>query len=477
VTWSFTLIFTIVLARYLTAALIGEYTLAYSIWTLMGVFITFGMDTLLTKEIARASSKTTELLSTSIVARTLLYLISWVAVAIYVYISNLSTTAIAILILLGAAQIFNQVFAATQAAIQGLELMQYISITGIVTRAINTIFGIAALLLGFGIYGIGAVALLAGVVGMAMQLVFLKRHHPIALRVNLPQLWSLLRSGLPYLISSLGLVAYGQVDVLIISSLLNSTQVGWYGLASRLFGTFMFFPVIFTTAVFPTLTRAYANAPDSLPKIIRKSFNWLVLFSIPIGMGLFTIATPLAILLYGVSFAEVGPVLGLLGLVIIPTYLNILLGQFLTSTDRQNAWTIVILVATVVTIPLDIILVPWCQATFGNGAIAGSLTFLITELAMAATGIWLMPRGSLGVANLRVAIQALLAGLVMVGATWWFRDLFIAIPVLVGAVVYVGLILLLRVVPHEDLQLFKQFAQNGLLRLRRRNDPVTIEGV
>src|SRR5581483_10906450 len=120
----------------------------------------------------------------------------------------------------------------------GLELMQYISVTGIVTRAINTIVGVAALLLGYGIYGIGAVAIIAAVVGMAMQLIFLKRYHSISLRVNVPRLLSLLRSGLPYLVSSLGLVAYGQVDLLIISSLLNTTQVGWYGLASRLFGTF-----------------------------------------------------------------------------------------------------------------------------------------------------------------------------------------------------------------------------------------------
>lgn len=225
--------------------------------------------------------------------------------------------------------------------------------------------------------------------------------------------------------------------------------------------------MIFTTAVFPSLTRAYANASDSLPRIIRKSFDLMLVLSIPIGLGLFVIADPLVLLLYGPGFAQSGPILALMGLVLIPTYQNILLGQFLTSTDRQNRWTVVMLAAAALTIPLDLLLVPWCQRWFGNGAIAGALSFLITELLMVGCGIALLPRGALGRSNLVVALKVFGVGAAMVASSWWLRGAFIGLPILVAAAVYCGGILALRALPREDLALFGSFAQGALGRLRR----------
>lgn len=478
ITWVLTLALTVVLARYLGATVVGEFTVAASLWTIMGVLINFGMDTLLVKEIARTPARAPELLGTTIVARTLLYLLSCGIVALYAQVAHFSATEDVLLVLLGIAQLVTQIYLATQATLQGLERMEYVSLASILSRITNTALGIAVLLLGFGVYGIGVVTILAMVVGLAIQLYFLRRYVAIRTSLNPQRLWAILRAGLPYLASSLGLVAYGQVDVLVISALVDTSQVGWYGSASRLFGTFMFFPVIFTTAIFPALTRAYANASDSLPRIIRKSFDMMLVLSIPLGFGLFVIADPLVLLLYGTDFAQSGPILALMGLVLIPTYQNILLGQFLTSTDRQNRWTVVMIAATILTIPLDLALVPWCQQQFGNGAIAGSLSFLITELAMVIAGIRLLPAGALARSNLLVGAKVLTAGLAMIAATWWLRSWFIVIPIIIGALVFAAGLLLLRTLPREDLALFGQFVQRAFGRLRGRSaDPIAAEGV
>ena len=477
ITWALTLVLTVVLARYLGATLVGEYTLASSLWTIMGVFINFGMDTLLIKQIARSPEQLPELLGTTMIARTALFLLSCGAVALYAYLAHFSPTTLVLVALLGVAQLVTQIYLATQAALQGIELMEYVSIAGIISRVANTALGIAVLLLGYGVYAIAIVTIVAMLVGLVLQYGVLWRRYPIRIAFNLQHMWSIMRAGLPYLASSLGLVAYGQVDVLVISSLINTTQVGWYASASRLFGTTMFLPVILTTAAFPSLTRAYANASDSVSRIIQKSFDLMLVLSVPLGLGLFVLADPLVVLLYGADFAPSGPVLALMGLVLIPTYQNILLGQFLTSTDRQNVWTVVILVATALTVPLDIVLVPWCQQQWSNGAIAGSLSFLITEVVMAAVGIRLLPKGSLGRSSIGVGLRVLAAGVVMAAISWWLRDIFIVVPIVCGAIVYGALILLLRVVPAEDLQLLKEVSLKALGRLRRRGaNTVPAEG-
>jgi hypothetical protein len=68
--------------------------------------------------------------------------------------------------------------------------------------------------------------------------------------------------------------------------------------------------------------------------------------------------------------------------------------------------------------------------------------------------------------------------MIMIGATWWLRDMFIAIPILIGAICYISTIGILRVVPGEDFALLKQMAQGILRRIRRREtEPLGIGGV
>jgi O-antigen/teichoic acid export membrane protein len=478
ITWALTLILTVFLPRYLGVETTGQLVVANSIWTILAIFISFGMDTMLTKEVARHPEKTTELLGTSFIVRAFFSLFICVFIAIYLYIIDASRTTTYITILTGVSTIIWTFIGASFATLQGLEIMEYMSISNITGKVVNTVLGITVLVLGFGVYAYGVVNSFAALITLGLLLTFLRRYHKILLRIHLAQAWFMLRDSAPYLLAGLGLILYGQIDVLIISSLVSSTEAGWYGAASRLFGTLLFIPVVYTTAVFPVLTRTYANTPDALPIILGKTFDLMLLVSVPIGLGIFVVAQQGATLLLGSAFTQSGSILALMGIVLIFTYQNILIGQFLISTDRQNSWTLIMIVAAIMTIPLDLILVPWCQREFGNGAIAGALSFIITELGMVSVGIWLLPKGSLGWSNVLMEVRIIIAGLVMATVSWLVRDMFIVIPVIVGAITYIGMIAILRVIPSEDIALFKEMAQGIMRKLRRREpEPVGITGV
>jgi hypothetical protein len=57
------------------------------------------------------------------------------------------------------------------------------------------------------------------------------------------------------------------------------------------------------------------------------------------------------------------------------------------------------------------------------------------------------------------------AGLAMIGSTWWVRDSFIALPVILGALTYIGVIVLLRVIPSEDWALLRELGQGLLVKV------------
>ena len=75
VTWALTFALTIILPRYLGAVNAGKLTIANSIWAIVAIIATFGMDTLLTKEIARKPAQAARLFGASAALRAILFLL------------------------------------------------------------------------------------------------------------------------------------------------------------------------------------------------------------------------------------------------------------------------------------------------------------------------------------------------------------------------------------------------------------------
>jgi O-antigen/teichoic acid export membrane protein len=466
ISWGASLPLVIFMSRYLGAAGVGKIQLAGSIWAIVSVISVFGFDILLAKEIARNPDRTPEFVSISTILRSAFFILGFGIVAIYAHLARYSPSTIVILYLIGFSYLLALWSGVTSSALQGLERMEYISISDTVSKTFLTIICVILLLRGYGIIPIALMSCASALISLVIQAIALRRISPLYLYFNRRAAWQMLKAGIPYLASSAFLVAYSQIDMIIISMLLNEEAVGWYAASARLVGTFLFIPTVFITAIFPVLSRMFAHSPESLPRLMSKSFDLLLITGIPIGLGLVAIANPLVVLLFGKEFTPSGPILATRGIVLILTYQAMLLGYFCMSTDKQNAWSIIMIVATLATIPLDIILVPLCQRLFGDGAIGGGISFIVTEGAMVVIGIRLLPKKALGWANASLAARVVLAGLLMVLSIWWLRGFFIGIPILVGAITYLTLIYLFQVFTIEDRILMKQIIQIVLVRLR-----------
>ncbi len=475
VTWVLAFVLAIYLPRYLGAESVGAISIANSIWMIMGVLITFGMDTHLTKVVASRPEKTSEILGTSLAIRAAFFVAACVVVALYLWGLNYSTETMYVTAITGAAFFLMGITATISAVLSGLERMEFISLSNIVSKAVITGVTILLIFLDAGLYPIVSVNIIGAIVAIAIQGYSLSRQHKLRLRFRWSEARAMLGSSAPYLITALAIVVYQQMDKLFISSMVDTRTVGWYGTAMNLFGTLMFIPVVFGNVIFPALSRSYSAATHHVNLIAQRSFDLMFLFSVPLGLGMVVISKPLIALLYGPEFAPSAGVLAMLGIVLIFTYLNTILGQLLIATERTKPWNMVMIVAILLTIPLDLVLVPWTHAVYGNGGLGGTTAFLVTEFGMVAAAIILLPKGTLQWSNVRTATLALLCGLVMMAACWWLREQNLILSVLAGAIIYSAGILLLRVVPREDLMLIKDGVMNIIGRLRRgKGTPASI---
>lgn len=468
ITWILATVLALFLPKYLGSENLGMLAIATSLWAIAGVMIGFGMDTYLTKTIAQEPHRTPELVGTSMLIRAVLFIAGFAAVWLYMVVMDYSSEIRALAIVLAFSTLGTAFGSSMSAALNGLEQMQFVSLATVVGKMVVVGLSLLAIVLNASVYWIAAANIGASLVGVSIVLYGLTRYHPIQLRFRMADARAMMSLSWPFLVTALALAVYMQIDQLFIASLVSTTAVGYYSAAMLFYGTLMFLPTVFGTVLFPVLARGYASGNSNMNAIIKRGLDLILLMSLPIGMGIAVIGEPLIVQIQGEEYRPAGQILGVFGAVLIFTYLNTLLGQLLVSMNRTSRLNMIVLLAIAVTLPLDLLLVPWAERTFQNGALGGAFSFLCTEFAMCVVSLLLLPRGTLAWSNVRNALLTLVAAVTMMAACWWWRESAIVVSVVVGALVYVAMVVVLRILPQEDWDMLRSALREVLGRIRSK---------
>jgi O-antigen/teichoic acid export membrane protein len=473
ITWSLALVLAIVQPRVLGPSVQGDLRLAVSLWAIAGIVIGLGTSMHLTLSVARDAAAGLELVGPVLVLRCGAFVASAAVLAAYVAATNPTAEFAQIMLVSGIGALFGTLSDAASAAFIGLERMSVIAKVNILTRFVGTITAVGALLAGGGAVAVVAIAAAANAVALAMLWRSLRNVTTIRVRGWRGPSRSILVASAGFLVAGVVLTVYQQVDTVIMSLLVDRDALGWYGTADTLFGSLLFLPTIVMGAVFPVLGRLHADDPDALAPLVKRTASTLLLAAVPIGFGTAAVAVPLAPLLYGEAFEETGPVLRVLGPVLILTSANVLLGSTALATGRQRMWNSFMIAAILLTIPLDLVLVPWTDRTFENGAIGGALAYLVTETMLVILGTATVAPYLVDRAFGWRALRILLAGTAMFGVTRLFQDRSLVLVVLAGMLAYAAAVVLLRVPDDNDRRMLRSALHRvGLVRRR----PAATEG-
>jgi O-antigen/teichoic acid export membrane protein len=261
----------------------------------------------------------------------------------------------------------------------------------------------------------------------------------------------LLRESAPYWTMGLFLTFYVWIDSAMLALMAPSAVVGWYGVATRLFGTMLFVATIVSTAWLPRLVRSHQQGDDTqMCTVARRPFDQLLVLSFPIGCGAAVVAGPLMRGLFGGEFEGAVPVMTLLALCVVPLYINVMANQVLIASGRQMVWTWVMLAASVVNPLLNLALINVFQARSGNGAIGAALSLLVTEIGIAGFSALVILRGVVTGHGLGRALRSLIAALAMTALVWFAAPIGLIGQVAAGVAVFAALAMLLRIPTLEE---------------------------
>jgi len=451
-TWALTIIYTIYVPRRVGASGWGDLAIAGA-WTTVGAtLVALGMGTLMVRDMARDHRKAPDMIGAAIATRMVMVIPCVLIIGALAWGYPFHTQLVIYILSLG--MVFQLLTGPFQAGFQAIERMKYNSFSDIISKAIVSLVSVGLVLVGQGIILISVVSALASLIVLALNIIWWRRYGgAIHLHFDFKLVRYLVVGGLPFWATGIFLTIYLYIDSIMLSYMTNDTVVGWYSVPTKLFSTLLFIPVILSTAMFPALSRSFKRAPREMVKMARRSFNLLTCFSLPVAVGGMLLSRQLILLLYGQQFIPSIPIMVVLSATLVPTYLNILVNQFLVAADRQIAWTKVMAVVCVLNPLINLGLITFYQRTHGNGAFGAALALLATEALMTIAGIVLLPRGVLGWSNVVSMVKSCAAAGLLALAMWFTRSYFIGVPIIAGTVVYLVAGGALGALPRQDFEL------------------------
>ncbi|HUI64929.1 MAG TPA: oligosaccharide flippase family protein [Bacteroidota bacterium] len=458
------------LPRYLGPAEYGKLYLGMSIVGMLGIIVDFGREYSVAKQISRERDQASHIVVNASSARLLIGVVAYAGMLIFADIAHYPEDVKLILRILGVALFWRGLNSVLWSYFQGIEMMKYPSYGGIIESFLLAALSIPVLLLGAKAVTLAVIVLICGFINVIVCSGFAWRLFDRIPRIDWGAAVRSLKQGIPYFLNSLFGVIYYRVATVMLSLMATETVVGWYGASYRFFDIIMFIPSIFSISIYPVLARSWEDK-EALTRMTRKSLDFILLLGIPIAIGTIAYSPVIIRLIFGLKgYQESIIVLRVLGAGILLVYIDMMLGTTLLASDKQRQLSISAFLAIFVNVGINLWLIPYTQARFGNGGIGAGIATNITEFFIMITMIIMMPPHILRKSRVSVQLKAIAAGCVMV-LTIYLASLIGVhwiVSASVSSLVYCGLVYALGAIEPSELALIQSAIPIGkLLALRR----------
>lgn len=264
------------------------------------------------------------------------------------------------------------------------------------------------------------------------------------------KMWKyLLKESLPLALSTVFVMIYFRIDVILLSLWKTEVAIGYYAAAYKLTESFNMIGSAFIVTLLPVASGFYASAKESMLKAYQMSLKYLLIFMIPVGIGTTYFSKNIIDLIYKGAYSSSSPALAILVWAELFILLNMAISTFLISMHRQKVFFIMTLVLMFLNISLNYLLIP------GLSFVGSSIATVVTEGAFTCVGLiylgWkhnLLP-------------DFALARLIPVNLAFFFflsavPGLPLLLVVLLSIPIYLALLLLFKGIGRVELDLLKR---------------------
>lgn len=370
------------LAGYVGPASLGKYYLAISFTTIFAIFIDLGFTNVLTREVAKDQNKAARWLGNVISLKIPLSALALAAVFILINIMGYDSLTKNLVYVSAISMVLDSFTTTFFGVVRGFHNLKYESISSVIFQLIVLIVGYASLLLGGGLIPAMAALALASVFNFSYSLIIIRKRLKLTIRAlyEKPLIREIIMISWPFAAYSILQRLYTYFDSVLLSVMAGDVQVGLYQVAFKIIFALQFLPSAFTASLYPAMSAYWHGNRNQLLISFERAMNYLIIISLPIIVGAIVLANKIILLFKAGYGGAVLPLqISIISLLFI--FLNFPIGSLLNACDAQKKNTRNMAVATVISIAMNLALIPYWQAT------GASLTVLATNFLLFILGV------------------------------------------------------------------------------------------
>ncbi len=347
----------ILIARAIGGQQYGEFSFIYAYLAFFEIFVQFGFNSIITREISQHQTRASSLLGSVIYAKTGL-----IAVAI--------PSAIFLIKILGYPLSVQQgiVFASFQLILtmrSVFEVIFRVNLRMIYPVLWNLVSSVSNLMLVWLVTRHEPtlpMIILCYIFGGGIGLLGLGLHSSRYITVDWTPKWVLIkeifRKSLPLFLSGFLTLLFWKLDVLMLSKMRNFIEVGYYSVAARFSDSLMLIATSLMASFFPVLSQAFSEDRREFENLIYKAFNVLLLIGLPMAIGGAFVSKNVIVFFFGPQFAAAGFTLSILLGYTTMSFISIALVNILIACGRQIVDTWVSLLLACTNFATNLVLIP-----------------------------------------------------------------------------------------------------------------------
>jgi len=440
---------TALVARTLGSAGFGQLTTVFAILGLTGYFTNFGVERVVIREAARDPEREFEWLGAVMMLRLIMLapvILLSLGALVVLQQSQQMLVAGAILVLGMPFDGIGSMGLIFQLRVRNAVPMLVLTLRSVLWAAAVAIIHWG----GGGMVALAAAMALTNGIGSIVQALAARRMAGRWPRPSRKHLGTLVRVGVPLGINGVLIIAYANIDQVIVFQLAGSTAAGLYGAVYRLLEQAHFVPISVLTTMTTVIAASWPRDRERMLRAAQTTAELMAIASFGALAFVSVAATPIIRLIFGAGFVAAAPALPVLFGAFVFICFGYLNGNLLTVLGLQRKLMLISLAALVVNVAGNLILVPT------TGFMGAAWMTLITEVVVWGLSLRLivrtleLPRPPLGRVGRTALAAAVLGGglalLQLAGGSLW---------VLIGAscVLYPGLLFGLRAFTPGELRI------------------------
>ncbi len=291
-------------AKFLGPSQYGLIEYSRSIVSVFAIISTLGINSVLVKEIISSQENVGVYLGTSLRMRLLAAVIFWISAVVVAWILDEGTLVLVkVTVILGMSMVF-QVYEVFMCWFQGMMQMKYVSVVAVLAKGAMVFVQILLLIRKSSLYFFSAASVGEGLfLLIGLGCIFNKKCRTF-LSYSTDYAYELIKKSIHFMISSLAVVIYMQIDRIMIGKMMGEYDVGIYSVAVVWASAWVFVPTAVINSLQPLIFQEKSHSNDGIKyhKAIKRMFLSVTLLSAFIACVLSWIGKYLIMILYGNAY-------------------------------------------------------------------------------------------------------------------------------------------------------------------------------